>query len=345
MIYTAMIKAPYVKYIIFVTGLVSSIQAFPIEFNTQDVVLGLDGGSYTRQYSMDNVPFVYDTGTTIGLRDAYKFPYKSSWACGGLDAKIDLPVVGNINSQSIYKLTDNVGLIIWAGDTNFGSAKPMSGNNWSDVFHQFCSGSSQGYSVYVKPVILKRSTTGQFNIPFTPIGSIRLRAMNGSIFTGKTEFRFSLNHMLINNEARSCTLQTSPNMVVTLPTISMVSLPHTGNETFGGVADIRLNCEPSVIAYATLTDNTNPANRGDLLTLTKASTATGIGLKIYKNNDVTALKFGPDSPIKRNENQWQLSSVQETSPTVQLKVRYVNTGRNITPGTVIGIATITFSYQ
>ncbi|WP_250147400.1 fimbrial protein, partial [Escherichia coli] len=78
---------------------------------------------------------------------------------------------------------------------------------------------------------------------------------------------------------------------------------------------------------------------------TGASTATGVGLRIYKNTDSAPLKFGPDSPLKGNENQWQLSTGTETSPSVRLYVKYVNTGEGINPGTVNGVSTFTFSYQ
>ncbi|HDW8610347.1 TPA: adhesin, partial [Escherichia coli] len=43
--------------------------------------------------------------------------------------------------------------------------------------------------------------------------------------------------------------------------------------------------------------------------------------------------------------QWQLSTGTETSPSVRLYVKYVNTGEGINPGTVNGISTFTFSYQ
>ncbi|EMW9312560.1 fimbrial protein [Salmonella enterica] len=334
-----------VKNLIVAAGLLSCPQVQAINFNTTDVVLGHPGGSYSRSYSMDNLPFIYETGTTLGIRDPYKFNYLRNYNCGGLDAKVNLSVVGSINGQDIYKLTDDVGLLVWMGDTAFNKANPMTGNNWRNVFNQYCTHSSQGYSVYVKPVILKRSTTRLFSTPLTTIGSIRLRPMRGSVFTGKTEFTVSVNNMNINNGARSCTLQTPSGMAVTLPTISQMSIPRAGDEVFAGMVNIRLQCDPEVTVFASLTDSTNPANRSDLLTLAGASTARGVGLKIYRNEDPAALKFGADSPVKGNENQWRLSVGAETSPSVQLKARYINTGGYITPGTVTGISTITFSYQ
>ncbi|ECZ0012478.1 fimbrial protein [Salmonella enterica subsp. enterica] len=330
---------------VIVCGLLLSGPAAALAFNATDVTLGAAGASYTRYYSMDNVPFVYDTGTFLGVNEYRKFRYGGSRYCGGLDARVDLPVIGTLNGQSLYRLTEDTGLLVWAGDTKFTSARALSGNNWTDVFHQWCSSDSQGYSVYVRPVILKRSATRQYFIPFTTVGSIRLRGMNGSVFTGRTAFMFSLNSMVLNNGARSCTLQTPASTTVPLPAISSMSLPRTGDEIFAGMTRTGLNCEPGVAVYATLTDSTNPANRSDILTLTPSSTATGVGLKIYKNEETTALRFGPDSPVRGNENQWKLSAGRESFPSVQLKVRYVNTGGTLTPGTVNGVSTITFSYQ
>lgn len=332
-----------IRLAIFFSGLcLSAHESFAVDVNTQDVTLGISGGTYTRYYPMDNLPFIYNTGNLIAERNATKFVYTDGQQhCAGLDAKIDLPIIGSINGYSIYKLNEYLGLIISVGGPD--NPPPMSSNNWVNVFHQGCS-SSQGYAVYINPVIFKRNHTKYFNLPLTQVGRVRLRPMNGSVFTGKTEFTFSINNSTIVNGARSCTLLNPANMTVPLSTISAMSIPNSGDELFAGLINISLNCEPGVSVYATLTDASTPSNRDNILTLTKTSTASGVGLKIYKNNDATALHFGPDSPIKGSENQWQLSAGTEALPSVQLKVNYVNNGA-ITPGIVNGISTITFSYQ
>lgn len=174
---------------------------------------------------------------------------------------------------------------------------------------------------------------------------MRLRHMGGAAFTGKYEFSITLRDIIIGNDAKTCRLLTPSQMTVTLPTISSRSLPFAGDEVLAGQANLRLQCDSGVTVWATLTDSTNPGNTSDMLTLTDNSTATGIGLKIYKNEDSSALQFGPDSYVKGTQNQWQLSNGTESSPSVNLKVKYVNTMGTITPGTVNGIVTYTFSYQ
>lgn len=315
-------------------------------FNVSDVTIGTSGGTLSAQsYSMDNVPFIYNTSTQLGISDSYKYNYGRTYQCSGLDAQVNLSVVGSINSQSIYGITDEVGVVVWAGDTSFGSARAMSGNAWTNVFNNWCSGSSQGYSVYVRPVILKRNTTGIINIPYTTIGSISLRNNSGGTYSGKTTFTFSLNSMTIINGARSCTLMSGQNVTVPMNHIALSSIPSAGSEALGGITVFNLNCQSEVSVFATLTDSTTPSNTSNLLTLTPDSTATGIGLRIYKNNDATPLSFGPDSPVKGNLNQWKLSAGTEAMPSTTLRANYVNLNGNPTAGTVHGITTITFSYQ
>lgn len=318
---------------------------YALEFNATDVAIGPAGGTYSRIYSMDNVPYIYDTGHTIGISDNKKFNYKYTVQCGGLDAKVDLPVIGSINGQDIYKITDNIGLVVWAGDTRFNSAHPMKGNDWSNVFDKWCSAAAQGYSFYVKPVILKRSMENTYNIPSMAVGKVRWRQMGNKPFTGKTEFTVTVNNFVINNGARSCRLQTPSAINLALPAVSPASFSQQGSEVFAGFTRIALQCDPGVTVWATLTDASDAANRTDRLTLTKSSTARGVGLKVYKNDESSALRFGPDSPVKNTENQWQLSAGTERNPSVNLKAKYVNIDGNITPGTVNGIATFTFSYQ
>ncbi|EBC7388299.1 adhesin [Salmonella enterica] len=331
-----------------VIGIIGPAKGYAADgtFNASDIVLGTSGATISAQnYSMDNVPFIYNTNYTLGKQEKYKYDYGKKYQCAGLDAQVNLPVVGTINSQSIYGITDEVGVVVWAGDTDFRSAKPMSGNSWINVFNKWCSYSSQGTSVYVRPVILKRNTSGVINIPYTAIGSIRLRNMSGGTFSGKTSFTFSLNNMTITNGAKSCTLLSGQNVTVPLNTISLMSIPSSGSELQGGITNISLKCQTGVSVFATLTDATTPSNISNVLTLTPESTATGIGLRLYKNNDSSPLSFGPNSPIKGNLNQWKLSAGTESMPSVVLRANYINTNGSPTAGTVNGVTTITFSYQ
>ncbi len=307
--------------------------------------------AYTLTHAMDNLPYVFDeAGVTIGYSAVTVWQYpRGVRVCAGLDAKVGLPVVGSINGQDIYGVTDEVGLLVWMGDAGYSDDVAMTGNTWTNVLDSWCTvnvpPTSQGLSLYVKPVILKRSTTASYVIPQTTIGSIKFRPEEGPLSGYETTVNFTLSSFTINNTVTSCRLLTPASVNVALPDVFVSQFPSSGDEVAAGSTTLRLQCDAGVTVWATLTDATTPSNRSDILTLTGASTATGVGLRIYKNTDSTPLNFGPDSSVKGNENQWQLSTGTETSPSVRLYVKYVNTGEGINPGTVNGISTFTFSYQ
>lgn len=80
--------------------------------------VGPSQSSYSSTHAMDNLPFVYNTGYNIGYQNANVWRISGGF-CVGLDGKVDLPVVGSLDGQSIYGLTEEVGLLIWMGDTNY----------------------------------------------------------------------------------------------------------------------------------------------------------------------------------------------------------------------------------
>ncbi|EEV5877073.1 adhesin [Escherichia coli] len=325
--------------------------AFNITFvgNTEQTISS--ASTYSLTHAMDNLPYVLDeVGTSIGYSASTVWQYpRGVRVCAGLDAKVDLPVVGSINGQSIYGVTNEIGLLVWMGSAGYSDDVAMTGNVWANVLDSWCTintpPASQGLSLYVKPVILKRSATTSYIIPQTTIGSIKFRPEQGPVSGYETTVNFTLNSFTVNNTVTSCKLLTPSSVNVVLQDVYARQFPSSGDEVVAGSTTLRLQCDAGVTVWATLTDATTPSNRSDILTLTGSSTATGVGLRIYKNTDSRPLKFGPDSPVKGNENQWQLSTGTETSPSVRLYVKYVNTGEGINPGTVNGISTFTFSYQ
>lgn len=113
---------------------------------------------------------------------------------------------------------------------------------------------------------------------------------------------------------------------------------HVGLSCAGGNAGTVTNI------YATLTDATDPTNRGDTLTLATGSTAKGVGIQIRK--DGTVLKYGADSRELNNPNRWSAGPAAANGLyDIALTARYVQTETHIDAGTANGRATITMSYQ
>lgn len=116
-----------------------------------------------------------------------------------------------------------------------------------------------------------------------------------------------------------------------------------GSTTASQNFNIELQCSggdagSTLKVHTTLTDATNETNVSNVLSLSRDSQASGVGIQIL--NDATVLDLGPNA-------KWHAGNVQhgESTFTIPLSARYVQTADNITPGTANGNATFTMSYQ
>lgn len=113
---------------------------------------------------------------------------------------------------------------------------------------------------------------------------------------------------------------------------------------------IKLDCAggdegTSTNAYVTLTDNTNPGNLSNQLSLSPDSEAAGFAVQVLKSG--TPLNFGPDSSAAGNPNQWKAGNIPQGAGvfTIPLTARYIQTAAKVKGGTANAIATFTMSYQ
>lgn len=148
---------------------------------------------------------------------------------------------------------------------------------------------------------------------------------------------------------------TIPTCKVSMPSIA-VRLRDVNVNVFTGVGktspsqpfDIVLQCSggntgTSTDVYTTLTDQTDPSNVSDTLSLTKDSTASGVGIQVL--NGTTVIKYGPDSSAAGNKNQWKAGSAGNGTFTIPLTARYIQTTPSVKAGTANGRATFTMNYQ
>jgi type 1 fimbria pilin len=135
-----------------------------------------------------------------------------------------------------------------------------------------------------------------------------------------------------------------------------VSLGNHRRTTFTGVGStspttsfrISVDCTGVLAAvHMTMSDPSNAANRSSTLPLTSTSTASGVGVQILRGSEDTLVRFGPDSAIAGNENQFKLFDATATTPThtETFRARYVQTAATVEPGTANSVATMTMSYQ
>ncbi|ATF87011.1 fimbrial protein [Burkholderia gladioli] len=142
----------------------------------------------------------------------------------------------------------------------------------------------------------------------------------------------------------------TPLVTVAMGTMSTSMFTGIGSRTFARHFEIALRCSggdpaTSTNAWVTLTDASQPGNTSNALSLTRESTASGIGIEIHR--DDTVIGFGPDSAAVGNTNQWYMGNIAQGQAglRVPLTARYVQTGAKVGAGSANARATFTLSYQ
>jgi type 1 fimbria pilin len=147
---------------------------------------------------------------------------------------------------------------------------------------------------------------------------------------------------------------TIPTCKVTTPTVQ-VPLGTVPRNTFTGVGStspqkqfsIGVNCSggsSNVVAtmYMNLTDQTNPANVSNTLSLTSDSTAKGVGIQIRSGG--TVQNYGPVSTTI-TPGQTPVGTSLNGTYNIPLTANYVQTDNTVVGGSAKGLATFTMAYQ
>ncbi|MDF3863927.1 fimbrial protein [Pseudomonas denitrificans (nom. rej.)] len=146
--------------------------------------------------------------------------------------------------------------------------------------------------------------------------------------------------------AQTCSVNAgSVNIPVNLGTISAPGLAGpvgtiAGNASFS----VRLNCSAGMNVYMTLTDGNNLGNTSDTLSLSPSPTmARGVGIQVRRNG--TPVRFGPDSSLAGNANQFAIGASPNGALDVPFTANYIKTEVAVAPGDANAVATYTLSYQ
>ncbi|WP_080417231.1 fimbrial protein [Burkholderia ubonensis] len=173
----------------------------------------------------------------------------------------------------------------------------------------------------------------------------RVNSANGQLLV---DYRFS-QPVLIQPKVPTCKVAT-PLITVPMGTVHTHSFQGVGTTTPPRMFSISLTCSggsagTSTNAHVTLTDATTPGNTSTTLSMSKDSTASGIGVQILKGDAL--LRFGPDSAAVGNTNQWHAGTIAQGQAglTIPLSARYVQTGAKVSAGSANARATFTLSYQ
>jgi len=215
-------------------------------------------------------------------------------------------------------------------------------------------------AVKIIPFLIGNLETGDYNIPRQQVGEVRIRDAAGGLLAAPVPILISGWNIKVTTKGCKLVERTQS---VPLSPVSVGEFKEVGKPTGakGSFSITLVDCSASTTINATMTDASNPGNKGDVLGLAGDSTATGIGLNLFKNNDAQPLKYGHD-PVTanlynlNNPNKpaaevtwWPIGKTLDTesgkSFPITFTVKYIKTAAVVTPGSVHAESTITFSYQ
>lgn len=183
-----------------------------------------------------------------------------------------------------------------------------------------------------------------------PLGGMATNTYLGTLSYGNLEtgdispgFIYVSNNLTVT--AASCSVNTPANFIVNMPAVSTQELPSVGASSGQGSFKLNLTCMWGIKVNMTLTDATDPANAGNILSLSGDSTARGVAYQIRHAG--TPVVYGPDSSAAGNPGQFWVATSPGSSPStfdIPFTVNYIRTG-DILPGTANAAATYTMSYQ
>ena len=158
--------------------------------------------------------------------------------------------------------------------------------------------------------------------------------------------------LVVNFTQPSCAVTSSSPIAVALGAFPISHFPSVGSTSSPIPFSIQVTCQQgpngsSTSIYATLTDNSGvgvgAGNTSNILPLSATSTAAGLGVQIQYNG--TVQKFGPDSNVIGNTNQFLLQANNANGTyTFPFTAYFIRTG-TVVAGSAKTSATFTMAYN
>ncbi|NWK76799.1 fimbrial protein [Aquitalea sp. LB_tupeE] len=233
-----------------------------------------------------------------------------------------------------------------------GSIEYLTSNSRKSLKQMAASGSGSQYDGYIWPYILLESSgipikSGTYTIPKTLLMKIEVRSPSDTAGNGAdvNYINVYLNTFTITATTATCTVK-NQTLTVPFPASNTNAINNTsiGSSIFTKPFSIQLNCPTSggPDVYTTFTDNNNPGNTSDTLSLDPSSSAKGLAVQLkYKGSPI---KFGPDTSMPGNTNQFLLQKSASGLVSYDFDAALIKTGA-VTPGDYKATATYTMSYQ
>lgn len=233
-----------------------------------------------------------------------------------------------------------IGFILGLKDANATSYVPLQNGLTQTYPAEGTSGTAIDLGWAAKVTFVKTGqplASGTYTTP--AINAAILTAYNNETATAKV----IINPVTINVQASGCTIGT-PSVQIDMGRVDVRMLSAVNSTSELRNFSINLSCDANISLYAVVTDQTDPTNVTDTVSLTPDSTASGIGVQFFYNN-TGPLSLGPDSSLNSTISQFFIQSTSQAEAlNLPFQTRYIRTG-DIMPGTADAVASITFSYQ
>ncbi|GLQ95809.1 fimbrial protein [Dyella mobilis] len=202
-----------------------------------------------------------------------------------------------------------------------------------------------GFEAQILFVAIGPLTPGTYSLPSKTVAY--LHAYDGSDVELSVPGSLLFQGATITANSTGCTVTSASDQAIRLSSVSPSNFSGVGsNSGTSSTVNISLNCDAGIAVYATMSDATDPGNTSDVLALTPGSTASGVGIQVYRDGLSTPISFGPDSSSPGNLNQWLVGrNAGAVSYTIPFNASYVQTENTIGPGSVQARSTVTLSYQ
>lgn len=255
------------------------------------------------------------------------------------------PAGSSIDNHPIYKTNvPGVGIIIQGRNRSYEG--PGLQTDWTDIITgntTFWDGSFAARLVSTTETIISGnvslSNVAQLRVTDKndPAGSSTIIPIN-LVVSGVVQFT-----------SKTCSVSTnSKNISVALGKVNSNAISTTGSSLVNSAFTINLDsCSSGLKVNMTFTDNNNPANTSNALSLTNdGQQARRVGIRITNQTTMQPVSFGPDSAVAGNPNQFMVVTTSGANVAIPFSATYVKTGTlPIVGGTANGVATFTMSYQ
>lgn len=136
-------------------------------------------------------------------------------------------------------------------------------------------------------------------------------------------------------EFPTCSIEASSlDLSVTLSPVSKSVFTGIGSTAGQVPFQYRLNCDSGVTVNLTVEDSSDLSNTGNIFSLQRDATATGVGIQMLHDG----------TPVSFKESKTLVSSAVQGMNIIDFDARYIKIADDVQPGSVIAKAIISFDY-